>query len=69
MKSVLELIDLHMQITDLPLYAFISINFNAVDECRPGALFYYNILVFLFDIKRLNILCVLEVVWGICACM
>ena len=26
MKSVLELIDLHMQIADLPLYMYISIN-------------------------------------------
>ena len=39
MKSVLELIDLHMQIADLSLYAFISINFNAIDECGPGALY------------------------------
>ena len=23
-------------------------------------------LVFLFDIKRLNILCILEAVWGVC---
>ena len=38
-KSILELIDLCMQIADLPLYAFISIDFNAVDECSPGALY------------------------------
>ena len=28
-----------MQIAELPLNALISINFNAVDECRPGALY------------------------------
>ena len=39
MKGVLELINLHMQIADLPLYAFISIDFDAVDECGPGALY------------------------------
>ena len=39
MKSILEFIDLHMQITDLPLYVLISINFDDVDECGPGALY------------------------------
>ena len=38
-KSVLELIDLHMQIADLPLYTLIIVNFNAVDECGPGTLY------------------------------
>ena len=38
-----------MQIAELPLYALISINFDAVDECRPGAL--YSIL----DIDTLQI--------------
>ena len=28
-----------MQIAELPLYALISINFDAVDEHRPGALY------------------------------
>ena len=39
MKSVLKFIDLHMQIADLPLYMLISIDFDAVDECGPGALY------------------------------
>ena len=47
MKSVLEFIDLHMQITDLPLYALISINFDAVDERGPGTLYC------VFDIETL----------------
>ena len=38
MKRILEFIDLHMQIADLPLHAFIGIDFNAIDECRTGAL-------------------------------
>ena len=38
-----------MQIAKLPLYALISINFDAVDECWPGAL--YSIL----DINMLQI--------------
>ena len=42
MKSVLQLIDLRMQIAELPLHVLISINFNAVDDCEPGAL--YSIL-------------------------
>ena len=42
MKSILKFINLRMQIADLPLYALISIDFNAVDECRPGTL--YSIL-------------------------
>ena len=46
-KSVLEFITVHMQITDFPLYALVSIDFNAVDECGPGAL--YSI----FDIEML----------------
>ena len=46
-KSVLEFIDLYVQITDLPLYALTSINFDAVDEHGPGAL--YSI----FDVKML----------------
>ena len=29
-------------------------------------MFYCNIPVFLFNIKRLNILCILKVAWGIC---
>ena len=41
-KSILKFIDLHMQITELPLHALISIDFNAVDEHGPGAL--YSIL-------------------------
>ena len=28
-----------MQIAELPLYAMISIDFDAVDECGPGALY------------------------------
>ena len=31
--------------------------------------FYCNILVFLFDIKRLNILYILKAAWGVCAYM
>ena len=38
-KSVLELINLHMQIADLPLYVFIRINFDGVYECGPGTLY------------------------------
>ena len=38
-KSILEFINLRMQITNLPLYAFISINFDAIDKCRLGALY------------------------------
>ena len=34
---------------------------------KDSMAFYWNIFVFLFDIKRLNILCILEVAWGICA--
>ena len=41
-KIVLKFIDLCMQIADLPLYVLISIDFDAVDECRPGTL--YSIL-------------------------
>ena len=41
-KSVHHFINLHMQIADLSLHTLISIDFNAVDECRPGAL--YSIL-------------------------
>ena len=41
-KSVLEFINLHMQIADLSLHALITIDFDAVDECGPGAL--YSIL-------------------------
>ena len=37
-KSILELIDLRMQITDLSLYPLISIDFDAVDESGPGTL-------------------------------
>ena len=47
MKLVLKFINLCMQIADLPLYVLISIDFNAVDECGPGAL--YSI----FDIEML----------------
>ena len=39
MKRVLKFIDLHMQITDLPLYTLISIDFDAVDEHGPGTLY------------------------------
>ena len=42
MKRVLQFIDLCMQIAKLPLYALISIDFDAVYEHRPGAL--YSIL-------------------------
>ena len=38
-KSILQFIDLCMQIADLSLDTLISINFDAVDECRPGALY------------------------------
>ena len=38
-KSVFKFIDLCMQIADLPLHMLISINFDAVDECRLGALY------------------------------
>ena len=38
-----------MQITELPLYALISINFNAVDERGPGAL--YSV----FDVDTLQV--------------
>ena len=48
-KSILKFLDLHMQIADLPLYALISINFDAVDEHGPGAL--YSIL----DVDMLQI--------------
>ena len=41
-KSIFKFINLHMQIAELRLYALISINFDAVDEGRPGAL--YSIL-------------------------
>ena len=41
-KSVLQFIDLCMQIADLSLHMLISIDFDAVDECGPGAL--YSIL-------------------------
>ena len=37
MKSVLQFIDLHMHITELPLYVLISIDFDAVYEHAPGA--------------------------------
>ena len=46
-KSVLKFIDLGMQITDFPLHVLISIDFNAVDEHRPGVL--YSV----FDIEML----------------
>ena len=46
-KSVLKFIDLCMQIADLPLHALISIDFNAVDERGPGALYS------LFDVEML----------------
>ena len=39
MKSILKVVDLRMQIADLPLYMLISIDFDAVDECGPGALY------------------------------
>ena len=39
MKSVLQFINLCMQIADLPLHVFISIDFDAVNECGPGALY------------------------------
>ena len=39
MKSILQFIDLHMQIAELPLHMLISIDFGAIDECRPGALY------------------------------
>ena len=32
-------INLRMQIAELPLYALISINFDAVDERGPGTLY------------------------------
>ena len=38
-KSVFKFIDLCMQIADLPLHMLISIDFDAVDECGPGALY------------------------------
>ena len=38
-KSILEFIDLCMQVADLPLYVSISIDFDAVDEHEPGALY------------------------------
>ena len=38
-KGILQFIDLHMQISELPLHVLISIDFDAVDECRPGALY------------------------------
>ena len=39
MKSVLEFVNLHMQIANLPLHTFISIDFDAVDEHGPGTLY------------------------------
>ena len=47
MKSILEFIDLRMQIADLPLHALISIDFDAVDEHGPDALYC------IFNIKTL----------------
>ena len=47
MKSIFKFIDLHMQIADLPLHVLISIDFDAVDERRPGTL--YSI----FNVKML----------------
>ena len=41
-KSIFKFVDLRMQIADLPLYTLISIDFDAVDECRPDTL--YSIL-------------------------
>ena len=38
-KSILEFIDLCMQLADFPLYVLITINFNGVDEHGPGALY------------------------------
>ena len=38
-----------MQIAELPLYVLISINFDAVEECGPGAL--YSVL----DVDTLQI--------------
>ena len=39
MKSILQFIDLCMQIADLSLHMLISINFDAVDECGLGTLY------------------------------
>ena len=47
MKSILEFINLHMQIADMSLHTLISIDLDAIDECGPGAL--YSI----FDVKML----------------
>ena len=42
-----------MQITELPLYALISINFDAVDECGTGALYsILNIDALLVDLPK-----------------
>ena len=38
-----------MQVTELPLNALISINFDAVDKCGPGAL--YSV----FDVNMLQV--------------
>ena len=38
-KSVLQFIELCMQIAELSLHALISIDFDAVDECGPGILY------------------------------
>ena len=40
-----------------------------MDEYVIIITFYCNILVFLFDIKRLNVLCILEAAWGVCTCV
>ena len=47
MKSVLQFIDLCMQIADLSLHALMRIDFNAVDERGSGAL--YSV----FDVEML----------------
>ena len=49
MKQVFQFIDLRIQITKLPLNVLISIDFDAVDKCGPGAL--YSV----FDINTLQV--------------
>ena len=42
-----------MQIAELPLNALISINFDAVDECGPGALYsVFNIDMLQVDLPK-----------------
>ena len=38
-KSIFKFIDLRMQIAEFPLHMLISIDFDAVDERGPGALY------------------------------